>query len=235
MAKLMLAAMMSVIAFSLVACQSSTHSPGSSLPILHVERLQSVGYDMVDAYVFQPYCMSCHDGNTKPNLSSYSLVMQKIGAIDYTCLGTTDFTKIMPKNRSGGLPPEQKKLLQLWIDMGAPEASTRINNGGGTPGKTVTFKQVYAQVFERSCTRCHKAKNHWKLKDYSDIAMVRKQIRGIVFTIAMQYMPPKDKPPVPLPKHWMEDDALKPGINKNLLNSQQKTLLLEWVKLGMPN
>ena len=226
----------SLTAVILLACQASSHSPGSSLPPLHVRRLQSVGYDLVNAYVFAPYCYSCHTGAQRPNLSNFSSVMNELGSIEYTCLQTTNPGKMMPKRRRGGLPLEQKKLLRLWINQGAPKAETKISdNRGAGRGSTITFKEVYSQVLERSCTRCHKAGNKWKLKNYADIAAVRAQFKKIVFTTSMDYMPPKHDPPKPpLPKRWMENTALTPGVNRHILTKIQKAIFHKWIEEGMP-
>ena len=232
-ARLIIAAL---TAATLLACQASSHGPGSSLPPLHVSRLQSVGYDLVNAYVFAPYCYSCHTGAQKPNLSNFSSVMNELGSVEYTCLQTKNPRKMMPKHRQGGLPPEQRKLLRLWIDQGAPKKEVKISNNNGTRhGSSITFKEVYSQVFQRSCTRCHKAGNKWKLKNYSDLAAVRAQFKKIVFTTSMDYMPPKHDPPKPpLPKRWMENDALTPGVNRHILTTIQKAILHKWIEAGMP-
>lgn len=230
---------------TVVGCQPAKHNQGASLPPLDVAKLQRVGFDLVNAYVFQPYCISCHNGQHRPNLSNYALISKQIGAIENRCFTTTNPKRLMPKGRKGGLPTESAQLLKLWIDQGAPDAPARViheqNNSGGSqpagggPNKFVTFQQVFKQVIQRNCTPCHKPQNKWKLKDYNDINAVRKQIRGILLTTTLDYMPPKKHPPKPpLPKHWMENLAATPGVNEKALSESQLELLREWVLSGMP-
>lgn len=181
-----------IAALTVVACNSyksklQPQNEGNVLPA-------AIDYAFVNAKVFQPHCIRCHDmaGGNKGdvNLETYENVIANIDDIANSAL----VEKSMPPRRAGGpLGEYEQNVLKLWIDAGAPRDARSAPVETPTPEPTPvptpselppppapptgtpppqpqpvivepTWDSIYTNVFEPKCVKCHKAGE--KAEDY---------------------------------------------------------------------
>lgn len=122
-----------------------------NIPRYNKQELLSLGYQKVNNFVFEPYCLSCHKKG-KNKLTQYQEVVSQMSVIYQSVFETGE----MPRNKT--LPMPLKSMLLSWIENGAPEFPP-----GGNSGEPVipqeplmpTFASIKSKIFDRYCSDCH--------------------------------------------------------------------------------
>jgi hypothetical protein len=136
--------------------------------LLIPRNLSQISYQMVNAKVFAPRCISCHGNSGGVNLETYAAVKLNLAAIETSAL----ITKTMPKN--GLLSTGESDLLLAWIKAGAPENSQNTNpTSTPTPIPTISptptptsipvpeeplkpfFNYIKMKIIDKRCIFCH--------------------------------------------------------------------------------
>lgn len=112
-------------------------------------------------------CRSCHTGKNNPDLSTLSLVRQKLSVVQSEIVSGS-----MPPEKNGYAPLDacQKAVLNAWIASGAPENGTQKvsslsecqNIGDGQSGAkpplaetALTYDNVIQRILQPKCITCH--------------------------------------------------------------------------------
>jgi mono/diheme cytochrome c family protein len=81
-----------------------------------------IGFDTLSAQLFTPKCLTCHNGGTQPNLTSYVALMAGADVVVGDPLQSKLYTlmanQTMPP--SGGLSSDEIQEVYTWIENGAP-------------------------------------------------------------------------------------------------------------------
>lgn len=153
----------------LVACQAPEHELYSGMSALG--SAAPVSFAQLQADVLSPKCLSCHNGSTSPNLTSYSTLMS---GTDVTP-GNPAQSKLYTYCQSGMMPISGGQLssaelaeLYNWIAAGAAQVppaqtgtATGSNGGTGQVGggttspQTASFATINTTILKPSCVACH--------------------------------------------------------------------------------
>ncbi|MBS1962269.1 MAG: hypothetical protein JST04_08645 [Bdellovibrionales bacterium] len=179
----------------------------------------AVGYDLVNAEVFQPKCLGCHS-NDKPLLTSYEAVVANIRAIEEEAL----VRHTMPK--SGPLPTSLQAMLRRWIQDGTPRAGPapvpQAPAAASLP-RPYTFANLKKDVLDAKCNNCHATGNRdgiTALDTYADFMSVQNLVKPVVLGF-------DGKDVVP------EEDLMPPVKSDVKLADAEKALILLWYGDGM--
>lgn len=201
-------------------------------------------YQTVAEAVFKPRCTACHGTKGGVNLESYAEVKSNL-----TLVKAVIASDEMPPGSP--LSPEQKTLLQKWIQAGAPEKSDDPLCQGTAvePVVTVlepTFKSLNEKIFLSRCTVCHNGSanivsvakkgndDHHESKNKDDDENLdfrtyekMKSYGSELFDIER---PEKSKIVKVVVKGRMPPSST--GIQQ--LSAEEIAVLKEWIRLGLP-
>ena len=149
------------------------------------------GYSQVNAIVFIPRCLGCHNSR-KPTFISYIEIKSALPHIITAAL----VDRTMPPK---GMSATERAILQKWIADGAPELVSNPSPDPAPsptpaplpPGRPILWTAFNQQVFEKQCLNCHFTGNKDGISDYSDINVVRNSIGTMTYLVlATKQMPP---------------------------------------------
>jgi hypothetical protein len=132
-----------------VAAPTVTPSPTPSFtPISNA----NANYTYLNTNVFQPMCLSCHDGSTAPNFSTYATLLGGNSIVPGFPLQSNTYTYIadgqMPKG-GGAVSAANLALISMWISAGAPNstaAGAAAQVATLSLGPTMTVEEISEQV-----------------------------------------------------------------------------------------
>lgn len=176
----------------------------------------ALDYQSVLTAVIGPRCLGCHSaaGGNQGGVSieSYAQVKARLRRVVYRALDKRD----MP---AGGLSPAEARLLQAWVDAGAPEQAVPGGEIAGKPDPDLeqgptNWDKVRDKIFAAKCLDCHNAANPAGALDLGALPLVRAKAT-IIFdrVILRQDMPMSPYPP---------------------LSEKERFVLLQWFDKGMP-
>lgn len=185
---------------------------------------QEVSFADVSEQIFSTKCTSCH-----LQYENYSAVVAELGAIRSAVESNR-----MPKNMPA-LTSAQKALLFAWIDAGAPD---RVDGGNTDPigdtALTPTWKSLAQNVFYPKCTSCHNPNGQASFLDLSTRqAWFDGRDRDFGGITLLDFDNPEESylmevindPLEPMPPVWS---------NIPELSVQEKEVLVQWIRLGLP-
>ncbi len=225
------------IAIALAGCTDPKHTGRENRILEELEKvkLEFIDYPTVNRFVFQPFCVSCHQQKNKEPIYTYKHVKKNQAAIRHSVFVVSEGKKKMPPVEYP-MPQKAYEILQLWLDADAPEQPVPISEIDNPkepvpdPGiENVNFKVVTQTVLDVACNRCHKPDNQYGAVDFTNIENVRSTINTIMgFVLFSSTMPPREDPPVPLPKDWLDNETVREDPNPNLISNEQKIILYKW-------
>lgn len=179
----------------------------------------AVGYDLVNAEVFQPKCLGCH-ANEKPILTSYEAIVANIRGIEEEAL----IRHTMPK--AGPLPSSLQGMLRRWIQDGTPRAGPapvpQAPAAASIP-RPYTFANLKKDVLTAKCLGCHATGNEdgiTALDNYADFMSVNHIVKPVVFGFDGKEVVD-------------EKDLMPPVDSKVKITEAEKALVLLWYGDGM--
>jgi uncharacterized membrane protein len=227
-------------------------SRSQSNPELDAFVVDRVSYAIINKLVLNQYCLNCHSQNpnvknkiesVEPWLDTFAQVQDNKSAIFHSVFEVKSGRKKMP--RGNPMPDKAYQILKLWIEMGMPEDESFVSpekpnplppptGDKQIPTESVTWNIVKTNVLDKACNRCHKADNKWNAVNFNDpnevISIYSTLLPTVLFSNSM---PPREDPPTPLPDDWFEKETEDESPNPNLLNSEDKILLLKWFLNGL--
>lgn len=212
--------------------EDSTSSPpgNSPAPQLPPPVEPGLNFAYVQETALKPKCLSCH--HHRNDFDSFEHTRPLLKEIQYRihAFGTED--QMPPENRPQ-LTAEELKLVEDWINAGAPEMpglplppSAPAPAPEPTPEPTpepapvpppapaVNFAAVKTQVFEPKCAGCH---YHQKKKDFVSYGKVRTLLEEIKFRV-----------------HAIGTNDQMPPPNRPQLTADELKLLDTWLAAGAP-
>ena len=114
------------------------------------EQKAQLSYAYIYQNVFKAKCVSCHGASGGVNLETFGSTKAHLREIQTAVFDTHS----MPKQSS--LSTEESGILRAWLEIGAPENSSR----GTQPPPTEeplqpTFDSISKNVFNAKCVTCH--------------------------------------------------------------------------------
>lgn len=157
----------------LVACSFQENK----LPDKKASALGLNSFAGLQANIFEPKCMSCHNATARDgdvDLSTYASIMAGRGLVLPGHLSQSlVFTEVedgsMPKD-APALKPEEVQAISDWIMAGAPEEGefgsspspivppvtpSPVTPPPATPPRAPAYLAVQTRLFDVSCVRCH--------------------------------------------------------------------------------
>lgn len=167
-------------------------------------------YDSVNTKVLMGQCLQCHskDGGDAGglNLETYQNLRANLNQIMYRVLETKD----MPR---GGLTGSDFALMEMWLQLGAPEKNTLTSPLPVLKGP-FNWLVIKEQILRRNCLDCHSSVTPEAGLDFSDYDQFRNNYAKIFDRTFVK----QDMPPEPY----------------DGLNVSEKQALLKWISQGFP-
>lgn len=207
------------IVLTLAACNyNKVKTPGERGGVSR-EKMENPDFAVVMGAVIGPKCVSCHStaGGNKgaTNLETYAAVRQYVVRVGYRSLETRDMPPAAP------LSEREMKLLDRWIQNGAPEKVVEI---GSKPEDDIgrgpnNWAKIRDKIFAPKCTACHQAPNAEGGVELTDVKVVRTHILKILGSvIGNGNGGGANMPPAPIP----------------VVTPAERDVMLKWFNLGMP-
>lgn len=202
--------------FLVGGCDYNHQKGGATLaPVKPVptEKLDNPDYETVFALVLKDQCVRCHSaaGGLKGDfdMEGYEKVKAEIRNISNRVFVDQD----MPPR--GSLTSDQKKILKLWIDNGAP-LKTGCDPENDPEFKCTPFvwSNISTKILLPKCAECHQGEAPEGGFNVTALAEVRSKILVIVDRMFVK----KDMPAEPVKGLTLED----------------RRAVLNWIDLGMP-
>lgn len=185
-------------------------------------------------------CRSCHSGKNSPDLSTFSLVRQKLNLVQSEI---TSGSMPPAKNGYALLDSCQQAVLNAWVASGAPEQGSQKvsslseckNRGAGGGGAklplseiALTYENVVQRILQPKCITCHNP-------DADDI-----EVAGILFFPyeEIQKRPMLWRSPAASSKFIhsvtrLDEDRMPPPPDEGL-TKEEVDFLLRWIDAGVP-
>lgn len=182
----------------------------------------SVDFSYIKKNIFNR-CTTCHD-----QYKTYRGVVREITAIN-----STISLNRMPKS-GGPLSPDQKDLLNRWIQNGAPEFSNQTAQPIQIPPLVAEWKSIYDGVIAPKCLVCHNPRGQAKFLDFSSRESIYSQrnrkfgglklidFENIDESYIVQILSDVEEP---MPPIWS---------NIPLLSEDEKRIFSQWLALDLP-
>lgn len=165
-------------------------------------------YATVLKRVIGPQCLNCHSnvGGNKGglNIESYESIKTNLNQIYYRSIEVAD----MPE---GGLDPQSKELLKVWIENGAPVQATE---GSGVVEGPLNWSLVKNKIIGFKCLECHSGKQPEGNLDLTEYETFKTNLNIIFDRVFVK----QDMPVAPYPA----------------LTISEKSAVLKWISQGMP-
>ncbi len=216
---------------SLTACFNFTEIKDGALSandaLLDAQSRDQPGFAEVQAAVFAPKCLACHQ-----QYGDYTSVRLELSAI----LASIQSDR-MPKF-GGPLSSDQKSLIQRWAELGAPERTEGEASPPSPPLPPVlepTWASISRQIVFPKCLVCHSPQGQASFLDLSTrqaFFEARDQVYGDQQKLIDFVTPERSylisivqDPEEPMPPTWSNLSRLSVG---------ETSTLLEWIRRGLP-
>lgn len=178
----------------------------------------------INANVLIPKCIMCHQGASAPagyNLTTYEGVMAGGRVVAGSPASSTFFNRInnntMPP--TGALDAATKNLISQWIQNGAlndaPAGGVVTPPPPTLPPLAATWTSINANIITPRCVGCHNATTRSGDINLASLTSVRNAVNNEDLMDVVN-----------------DNEMPRGGL---ALTSQQKSVLQQWIRAGMPN
>jgi mono/diheme cytochrome c family protein len=208
-------------ALLLLSCGNKTEfKEGSFIPDGGNFAQESVSFSRINSEIMTPHCVKCH-----PGYSDYRTV-----ASDVKKIVSAVNENRMPKN-APPLDNDLKLLLSVWDAQGTPEGSSSgDDNSDGVEVLAANWSSLSRKVLFPKCVQCHNPNGQAKFLDLSTRQKIfenRKELlnnfEDVENSFLVEVIKDEDEP---MPPTWS-------GIPR--LSDKEIEIIIEWIKLGLPN
>lgn len=162
-------------------------------------------FEQINSLILTPKCLSCHS-SAGGDAGGLNLETYENVLANLSFIKSEVQADTMPKNKTK-LNANEKALLFKWIDAGGPKEETTT-----PPSEIITYDTVKEKVLAPRCIGCHSDeggnRGDVNLETYENVLSFASLIESEIISGSMPR--PRNKP----------------------LSSEQKTLILKWIKDG---